>query len=213
MAMSVFGANGNPRVLDCIMRRTKLFRRSKWDAVHHSNGQTYGEYTIAKAIASSRWANRTNSGQQTDIDSIRSMIDAGTWLLGGPEAGTPETPVSPTVFMMGHFLSTRKKNPVISVVLGFIAGVGEAGPDSPFARSENWIRVPVSDLAELLHVDRKTIGRALEKLDLAGIVERHTLVARVNGSPRCDSLVRLVAGMDAMPRAPRELACKNGGGC
>lgn len=59
MAMSVFGAAANPRVLDAVMRQTKLWR-PKWDLPHFSTGQTYGAHTIVIVITSSRWANKTS---------------------------------------------------------------------------------------------------------------------------------------------------------
>ena len=53
MSMCVWGAKGNPTVLDQAMRQTKLFR-PKWD---RSRGEeTYGQRTVSRAIASSRWS-------------------------------------------------------------------------------------------------------------------------------------------------------------
>lgn len=189
-AMCVFGAAGDPHVMDAAMRSTKLFR-AKWDTPHDSSGATYGQITISRAIASSPWANRGSSDPPHSAsdagDAIRDRIDAGRELLAGP---FPDSPV-PTVFMMGHFVSGGVKNRVASALLAFLAGVREAGPDSPFRRPQNWIRVPVSGLARALDVDRKTVARALGNLDQAGIVERRTVVTRVNGSARKDSLARL----------------------
>ncbi len=131
---------------------------------------------------------RGSFAPRTDIDSIGRMISAGNDRLAGPfsNAGTIDCE------LMGHFLSGGVKNRVVSAVLAFVAGDQKSGLDSPFRRSENWTRIPVSDLADHFGVDRKTITRALEKLASAGIVERQTVVSRVNGSARADSLVRIV---------------------
>lgn len=178
-----------PGVIAAVLESSGL-RRAKW-----RDHETYLAATIGRALARRQeLANRSCFGLHTTQDSLRALIGAGNLPLAGP---FPD-PGTLGCALMGHFVSGGVKNRVVSAVLVFLLGVHKNGADSPFSRSENWIRVPVSDLAELLNVDRKTIGRALEKLDLAGIVERHTLVARVNGSPRCNSLVRLVAGMDAM---------------
>jgi DNA-binding MarR family transcriptional regulator len=49
----------------------------------------------------------------------------------------------------------------------------------------------------LLEVDRKTIGRALERLESAGLIERRSVTTRVNGSARRDSLVRIIPSQEA----------------
>jgi putative DNA primase/helicase len=42
---------GNPEQIDKMFRQSKLFR-PKWDVVHHGDGSTYGQKTVAKAIES-----------------------------------------------------------------------------------------------------------------------------------------------------------------
>jgi len=193
LAMAVFGAAGNPRVMDCMMRQTRLYR-PKWDEVHFAGGQTYGEHSIARALAASPWTNRTIGAAH---DTVAGLIDAGTDLLAGLEPGAAENPAPTTVFMMLQFGLSGCRNRAVSPLLGFLLGVQESGVDSPFARSENWVRVPVLELADHLDLDRTTVFRALEKLASVGLIERQTVVSRVNGSPRKDSLVRIIPGQEA----------------
>jgi len=189
--MAVFGSGGNPRVMDAAMRQTRLYR-PKWDEIHDGDGSTYGQLTISRAIAASPWANRSCLVPHTTHDSIQALIDAGNRPLTSQESGRNEAAQSPTVFIWDIFSSGGVKNRVIPAVLAFLLGVQESGPKSSYSRSENWVRVPVLGLAELLKVNRKEISRALTKLDHAGAIERQTVTARVNGQPRKDSLVRFV---------------------
>lgn len=52
------------------------------------------------------------------------------------------------------------------------------------------------DLADALDCDRRTVTRALETLEAAGLIERRIIVTRVAGSPRADSLARLTADLE-----------------
>lgn len=179
-----------PEVIASVLDASQL-KRPKWH-LH----PTYFAQTIGRALARRQeLVSRGSFVSQTASDSIGHMISAGNTLLAGPvpNPGTPECA------LLLQFGLEGCRNRVVSPLLAFLIGVREAGPDSPFARSENWIRVPVLDLAKLLDFDRTTIHRALEKLDHAGIVERRTVHARVAGSARADSLVRFVAGMSSMP--------------
>lgn len=46
-----FWTGGDAQQIDRMFRRSALFRKEKWDVEHHANGETYGEATIAKALA------------------------------------------------------------------------------------------------------------------------------------------------------------------
>ena len=186
MSMCVFGAMGNPRVLDSAMRQTRLFR-PKWDVRSSANGETYGEMTIGKALASSRWQNRAQIASTREIGGL---VSVGQTILDGLNPDGSETSSHSLCLLLGHFCSEEVKNRVNSTLLAFLLAVEKTNPNSPFSRPEGWVRLPVSDLANHLGCDRKTVTRGLEKLQAAGLIERQIIVSRVAGKPRSDSLVR-----------------------
>jgi putative DNA primase/helicase len=49
-----FWTGGDAQQIDQLFRRSALFRREKWDEEHHADGRTYGEATVAKAVAGTR---------------------------------------------------------------------------------------------------------------------------------------------------------------
>jgi putative DNA primase/helicase len=49
--MLAFWTRRDPALMDSIFRKSGLFRKEKWDKRHYSNGKTYGEGTISRAIA------------------------------------------------------------------------------------------------------------------------------------------------------------------
>jgi putative DNA primase/helicase len=49
-----FWTGGDARQIDQLFRRSALFRQEKWDEEHHADGRTYGQATVAKAIAGTR---------------------------------------------------------------------------------------------------------------------------------------------------------------
>ncbi|HEY7063171.1 MAG TPA: AAA family ATPase [Chloroflexota bacterium] len=46
-----FSTGGDVAQMDRLFRRSKLYRPEKWDAAHSADGRTYGQLTIAKALA------------------------------------------------------------------------------------------------------------------------------------------------------------------
>jgi len=56
--------NGNPEEMDDLFRKSGLMRE-KWDEIHTSDGLTYGEITINKAINTCWWG---STGQSLDFD-------------------------------------------------------------------------------------------------------------------------------------------------
>ena len=46
-----FWTGGDAQQIDQLFRRSALFRREKWDEEHHADGRTYGQVTVAKAVA------------------------------------------------------------------------------------------------------------------------------------------------------------------
>jgi putative DNA primase/helicase len=53
-AILAFWAGGDAAQIDRLFRRSALFRQEKWDAEHFADGKSYGEATIAKAVAGTR---------------------------------------------------------------------------------------------------------------------------------------------------------------
>ena len=49
-----FWTGGDAEQIDRLFRRSTLFRQEKWDAEHFADGKSYGQGTIAKAIAGTR---------------------------------------------------------------------------------------------------------------------------------------------------------------
>ena len=45
-----FWTGGDPEQMDCLFRRSGLMRDDKWDEVHHADGKTYGQGTIALSL-------------------------------------------------------------------------------------------------------------------------------------------------------------------
>ena len=46
-----FWTGGDSQQIDNLFRRSALFRQKKWDEEHHADGRTYGQATVAKAVA------------------------------------------------------------------------------------------------------------------------------------------------------------------
>lgn len=46
-----FWTGGDAQQIDQLFRRSALFRQEKWDEEHHADGRTYGQATVAKAVA------------------------------------------------------------------------------------------------------------------------------------------------------------------
>lgn len=53
-AILAFWTGGDADQIDRLFRRSRLFRQEKWDAEHFADGKSYGQATIAKAIAGTR---------------------------------------------------------------------------------------------------------------------------------------------------------------
>lgn len=75
-----FYSGGDAATLDAMFRASRLMRR-KWDTKHYGDGRTYGEETIAKAIASCgefyRAGGKTEPEPEPFDESIRSVADYG----------------------------------------------------------------------------------------------------------------------------------------
>lgn len=69
-----FYSGGDPQVLDGMFRASQLMRR-KWDERHSSDGQTYGQMTVAKALAGCPEFYRP-SGAPVEAQKVESPIPA-----------------------------------------------------------------------------------------------------------------------------------------
>lgn len=65
-AILAFWAGGEAAQIDRLFRRSALFRKEKWDADHFADGKSYGQATIAKAVASTREFYRPNHHYTTN---------------------------------------------------------------------------------------------------------------------------------------------------
>lgn len=103
---------------------------------------------------------------------------------------TPPKNLKPKSVLVGTPLHGGGHRGVVieDVVLEFLAN----DKVDEFTRTDRWRRLPVSDLAAVLGVNRKTITRTLERLKACGLIEREVIALRHDGAYRRDSLARLV---------------------
>jgi putative DNA primase/helicase len=66
--MLAFWTGGDAQQIDRLFRRSALFRREKWDVEHYAGGKTYGQATIAKAMAGTREFYRASNGLAEEQD-------------------------------------------------------------------------------------------------------------------------------------------------
>ena len=76
----------NPQRVDGLFRQSGLFRE-KWDVRHHSNGQTYGQHTIAEAMKRTEFYDwekrkrrnrkRTGPALSSDLPALSLQLPAG----------------------------------------------------------------------------------------------------------------------------------------
>jgi putative DNA primase/helicase len=63
-----FWTGGDAQQIDRLFRLSALFRQEKWDVEHYAGGETYGEATIAKAVAGTREFYRASNGIAEEQD-------------------------------------------------------------------------------------------------------------------------------------------------
>ena len=63
-----FWTGGDVEQIDRLFRHSALFRQEKWDAEHYAGGKTYGQATIAKAVAGTREFYRASNGLAEEQD-------------------------------------------------------------------------------------------------------------------------------------------------
>lgn len=81
--MLAFWTSGDSSQIDRLFRSSELYRK-KWDTRHFSNGQTYGEATIQKAISASRDFYKPNQSkpQKTTSAEIEACIEGAGRIKG-----------------------------------------------------------------------------------------------------------------------------------
>ncbi len=63
-----FWTGGDAQQIDRLFRLSALFRQEKWDAVHSADGRTYGQTTVAKAVAGTQEFYRASNGRPDEQD-------------------------------------------------------------------------------------------------------------------------------------------------
>lgn len=165
---------------------------------------TPGRYIAVTVAAAETDRDRRDADRLTRI---RAVIAAGQTLASSPFpdpsqplarvpacmraharlAGEKRENVTVGAFPDGHDITQGKAGRRASAVLGFLAGA--AG--SEWAARDGWTRLPVTDLATLLDVDRSTIRRDVDRLAAAGLIET-TVRCRVHdGRARRDRWARV----------------------
>ena len=83
-----FWTGGDAMRVDQLFRRSRLYR-DKWDDVHHSNGDTYGERTVKRAIDNTSEfyepSKQSGTTEQEDSDDFAAEFTAAS---SGPSAET-----------------------------------------------------------------------------------------------------------------------------
>ncbi len=69
-ALLAFWTGGDVQQIDRLFRRSRLFRQEKWDVEHYAGGKTYGQATIAKAVAGTPEFYRASSGRPDGQDGV-----------------------------------------------------------------------------------------------------------------------------------------------
>jgi putative DNA primase/helicase len=58
-----FWTAGDAEQIDRLFRCSALFRKEKWDEEHRADGRTYGQVTVAKAVAGTQEFYRAKKGR------------------------------------------------------------------------------------------------------------------------------------------------------
>ena len=65
-----FWTGGDAQRIDRLFRLSALFRREKWDEEHHADGKTYGQATVAKAVAGKQEFYRAKRNRPDEGDGV-----------------------------------------------------------------------------------------------------------------------------------------------
>src|SRR5208282_2734253 len=65
-----FWTGGDAQQIDRLFRGSALFRQEKWDVVHSADGKTYGQATVAKAVAGTQEFYRAKRGRPDEQDRV-----------------------------------------------------------------------------------------------------------------------------------------------
>ncbi|ESP89724.1 hypothetical protein K933_02016 [Candidatus Halobonum tyrrellensis G22] len=82
-----FWTGGDAMRVDKLFRRSRLYR-DKWDDVHHSNGDTYGERTVKRAIDNTSEFYEPSTREGTAVQDDSDFADEFTAASSGLSAET-----------------------------------------------------------------------------------------------------------------------------
>ena len=180
--MLAFWTGNDETAIDRLFRQSNLFR-SKWDEQHYSNGATYGEQTIAKAIANTtkvyqplnghgpETAVNTNHSKLARQDNNETSLSFSTFADIDREVASIEW-AWPNWLSYGycHLLASEsgigKSYLALRIAACFIGG--DDWPDgTPFEGKTGCVIWCEGEAAQVLNKERaKTLGLPLDKLIL-----------------------------------------------
>jgi len=178
----------DPRVLDAVLRLSGL-DRPKW-----RERADYRAFQIAYALEgrdrqrNDRQTTIANAAQMTSRDNVCSENSALfiSYPLGPMRCQTLCTaaPDKEDVLVGTDPIQNarhRTRNRIVSCVIEFARNAPEE-----YVRPLGWTRLPVEDLADLHHVNRKTVQRAIEWAAKAELLKTDHRVVKINGQTRRD---------------------------
>lgn len=222
-----FWTGNDPARMDRLFRQSGLFR-AKWDVVHHSDGQTYGQASIAKAIAGNREAYSGKKKARTSAKveptgaappAKADRDDVPDWFGGADDPPPPPIPEEPeqrrpswkaklmhkqgsTQLLKNHY------NAVMVVEHAFPGLVGynefrqriEARIESPWRKEPGpWTDADTGELA--FHIAKEYASFTLDALSAAIMTVAH----RHKFNPAQERLRGLAEQWDGQPRIDRWL--------
>lgn len=175
----------NPSVLDAVLRQSGLCR-SKW--LHRPD---YRAHQIARAL-------QMRDAQHFDrLSMLRGYLDVP--MLPTNDRFSPFTTEMPQLKQeVGQrnvkadtdtpriLTRAHRRQAIITDLLT----LATTRPEE-HQRPDRWVRIPVSDLAEIHSVDRATITRTIESAAQQGLLKTCWKPASMNGQKRRDRLIRL----------------------
>lgn len=190
----------DPSVLDAVLRQSGLCR-SKW--LHRPD---YRAHQIARAL-------QMRKAQHFDrLSILREYLDVTILPISAHSSPftteTPQLKQGVGVGVGGRSWEEENANRRIltradrrQAIISDVLMLATTKPKQ-HRRPDGWVRVPVSDLAELHCADRQTVTRTIERAAKQGQLETCWEPVSVNGQKRRDRLVRLPM---AVPDKPTEV--------
>lgn len=166
----------DPAVLDAVLRRSGLYR-PKWDDVHTAKGATYGELLIGNALA---WRHSQSGNRLHALAERLGFASHDGAVVGADCLSSPETSatraISPQVRVTYRTPLTRHQ--LQHACLEFI----RTAP-TRVVMTDNFVRLPVADMARVCGVAEKTVQRAINAAAKDQLIETYVSTENVDG--RC----------------------------